>query len=154
MDSITEHAAQVAAMLPGGCHSSYIAVTSISAWFTPVHAIPMPSLHCLCIQSCMCRRHCTSRQILDTLSCLLQAFLPWACTCMALRPHLPVPQVSCARHWKAWWQPPAYTQKSCCSFHPKAGSSCASTVLLALPALPPFQSVSSSWRQACLASAS
>ena len=38
-------------MLPGGCQSSYIAVTFISAWFTPVHTIPMPSLHCLCIPS-------------------------------------------------------------------------------------------------------
>ncbi len=84
---------------------------------------------------------------------LLQAFLPWACTCMALRPHLPVPQVSCARHWMAWWQPPTYMQKSCCSFHPKAGSSCASSVLLAHQALPAFQSVTSSWCQACLASA-
>ena len=87
-------------------------------------------------------------------SCLLQAFLPWACTSMALRPHLPMPQVSSARHWMAWWQPPAYMQKSCCSCHPKAESSCASIMLLALQALPPFQSVSSSWRQACLASAS
>ena len=85
------------------------------------------------------------------LSFPLQAFPPWACTCMALRLHLPMPQVSSARRWMAWWQPPAYMQKSCCSFHPKAESSCASIVLLAHQALPPFQSVSSSWCQACLA---
>ncbi len=47
-------------MLPGGCHSSYIALASISAWFTSVHTIAMPSPHCLCTQSCVCRRHSTS----------------------------------------------------------------------------------------------
>ena len=153
MDSITEHAAQVAAMLPGGCHSSYIAVKPVSAWFSPVHTIAKPSLHCLCTQSCVCRRHSTSGKH-HAVSCLLQAFPPWACTSMALRLHLPMPQVSSAQCWMAWWQPPAYMQKSCCSFLPKAESSCASIVLLARQALPLFKSVTSSSRQACLPSAS
>ncbi len=88
------------------------------------------------------------------LSFPLQAFPPWACTSMALRPHLPMPQVRFARRWMAWRQPPSQLQTSCCSFHPKPESSCASIVLLAHQALPHFQSVSSSWRQACPASAS